>query len=227
MPFSQGPTPAALPAELVEKLERVSFPTLGHYLEEGFADYGIRRLVGTKRVVGRAVTVRLTAQDSTVLHHAAGWCEPGDVFVIDTGGDTRHAPVGEVLAATLALRGAAGVIVDGVVTDLDEVEPFGLPVYARGSSVLTTKLLSVDAGGVNIPVTCGGVAVQPGDVVLADRNGVFFGSVDVVSALIDTALADDAEEPELVEELRQGARRGDLTGASAAVAGWASAGGAA
>ncbi|QJU55344.1 RraA family protein [Herbiconiux sp. KACC 21604] len=221
MPFSQGPTPAALPAELVEKLERVSFPTLGHYLEEGFADYGIRRLVGTTRVVGRAITVRLTAQDSTVLHHAAGWCEPGDVFVIDTGGDTRHAPVGEVLAATLALRGAAGVIVDGVVTDLDEVEHFGLPVYARGSSVLTTKLLSVDAGGVNIPVTCGGVAVQPGDVVLADRNGVFFGSVDVVSALIDTALADDAEEPELVEELRRGARLGDLTGASAAVAGFA------
>ncbi|WP_368498030.1 RraA family protein [Herbiconiux sp. A18JL235] len=227
MPFSQGPTPAALPAELVEKLERVSFPTLGHYLEEGFADHGIRRMVGTKRVVGRAITVRLTAQDSTVLHHAAGWCEPGDVFVIDTGGDTRHAPVGEVLAATLTLRGAAGVIVDGVVTDLDEVEQFGLPVYARGSSVLTTKLLSVDAGGVNIPVTCGGVAVQPGDVVLADRNGVFFGPVDVVSALIDTALADDAEEPELVEELRQGARLGDLTGASAAVAGWASAGGAA
>ncbi|MCS5713497.1 RraA family protein [Herbiconiux sp. CPCC 205716] len=219
MPFTSGPTPAALPAELLEKLARVSFPTLGHYLEEGFADFGIRRLAGSARVVGRAVTVRITGQDSTVLHHAAGWCEPGDVFVIDTGGDTRHAPVGEVLAATLSIRGAAGVIVDGVVTDLDEVESFALPVYARGSSVLTTKLLSLDAGGVNVPVVCGGVAVSPGDVVLADRNGVFFAPVDVVEAIIDTALADDAEEPELVEELRRGARLGDLTSASEALAG--------
>ncbi|GAA2225133.1 3-keto-5-aminohexanoate cleavage protein [Herbiconiux moechotypicola] len=220
MPFHAGPAPEPLDPELLEKLSRVSFPTLGHYLEEGFADFGIRRLAGTARVVGRAVTVRITAQDSTVLHHAAGWCEPGDVFVIDTGGDTRHAPVGEVLAATLALRGAAGVIVDGVVTDLDEVEHFGLPVYARGSSVLTTKLLSVDAGGVNVPVVCGGVTVSPGDVVLADRNGVFFGTPSVVAALIDTALADDAEEPDLVEELRQGARLGELTGASDAVRGF-------
>jgi 4-hydroxy-4-methyl-2-oxoglutarate aldolase len=218
MPFTAGPTPAPLDASLVSKLQRVSFPTIGHYLEEGFADFGIRRIVGTSRVVGRAITVRITGQDSTALHHAAGWCEPGDVFVIDTGGDTRHAPVGEVLAATLAIRGAAGVIVDGVVTDLDEVEPFGLPVYARGSSVLTTKLLSLDAGGVNVPVTCGGVAVNPGDVVLADRNGVFFAAPSVAAAIVDTALADDAEEPELVEELRSGARLGDLTGASAALA---------
>ncbi|TAJ48467.1 MAG: RraA family protein [Herbiconiux sp.] len=218
MPFTAGPTPAPLDAELVAKLSRVSFPTIGHYLEEGFADFGIRRIVGTTRVVGRAITVRITGQDSTALHHAAGWCEPGDVFVIDTGGDTRHAPVGEVLAATLAIRGAAGVIVDGVVTDLDEVEPFGLPVYARGSSVLTTKLLSLDAGGVNVPVTCGGVAVNPGDVVLADRNGVFFAAPAVAAAIVDTALADDAEEPELVQELRDGARLGDLTGASAALA---------
>jgi regulator of RNase E activity RraA len=220
MPFTIGPAPAPLDPSLVEKLGRVSFPTLGHYLEEGFADFGIRRLVGTTRVVGRAVTVRITGQDSTVLHHAAGHCEPGDVFVIDTGGDTRHAPVGEVLAATLSFRGAAGVIVDGVVTDLDEVEHFGLPVYARGSSVLTTKLLSLDAGGVNVPITCGGAAVNAGDVVLADRNGVFFAPVSVVQGIIDTALADDAEEPELVEELRRGARLGDLTGASAAVAGF-------
>ncbi|MFB2557067.1 RraA family protein [Herbiconiux liangxiaofengii] len=220
MPFTSGPAPAPLDSGLVAKLERLSFPTLGHYLEEGFADFGIRRLAGSTRVVGRAVTVRITGQDSTVLHHAAGWCEPGDVFVIDTGGDTRHAPVGEVLAATLSFRGARGVIVDGVVTDLDEVERFGLPVYARGSSVLTTKLLSLDAGGVNIPVVCGGVAVNPGDVVLADRNGVFFAPVAVVEAIIDTALADDAEEPELVESLRQGAHLGDLTGASEAVAGF-------
>jgi regulator of RNase E activity RraA len=217
MPFIAGPAPAPLPAELVSKLSRVSFPTLGHYLEEGFADFGIRRLTGTARVVGRAVTVRITGQDSTVLHHAAGWCEPGDVFVIDTGGDTRHAPVGEVLAATLSIRGAAGVIVDGVVTDLDEIVQLGIPVYAYGRSMLTTKLQGFDAGGHHVEVVAGGVVVHPGDVVLADINGVFAAPPAVLEAVIDIALEDDAEEPDLVRAIQQGARLGDETGATATV----------
>ncbi|MCI0156447.1 RraA family protein [Leifsonia shinshuensis] len=217
MPITIGPEPEPLPSELIEKLERVSFPTLGHYLEEGFADPGIVRVAGTRRVVGRAVTVRTTATDSTMLHHAAGLVEPGDVVVIDTGGDVRHAPLGEVVASALVIRGAAGAVVDGSATDIDEIAGLGLPVYARGLSMLTTKLHDIDAGGLNVPVVVGGVVVNPGDVVLADANGVLFAPAHVLAALIDTALADDAEEPGLVEELRAGGRLGDLTGATASV----------
>lgn len=222
MPIAIGPTPPALDAALLEKLGRVSFPTLGHYLEEGFADPGIRRVAGTTRVVGRAVTVRTTATDSTMLHHAAGLVEPGDVIVVDTGGDVRHAPLGEVVASALAIRGAAGAIVDGTATDIDEITPLGLPVYSRGLSMLTTKLHTIDAGGYNVPVVCGGVTVNPGDIVLADANGVLFAPASVLAALIDIALDDDAEEPALVQELRDGGRLGDLTGASATVAGFLS-----
>lgn len=222
MPVTIGPTPSALPQELLEKLALVSFPTLGHYLEEGFADPGIVRLAGTTRVIGRAVTVRTTATDSTMLHHAAGLVEAGDVIVVDTGGDLRHAPLGEVVASALAFRGAAGAIVDGAATDIDEIAGLGLPVYGRGLSMLTTKLHDIDAGGLNIPVVCGGVVVRPGDVVLADANGVLFAPAAVLEQLIDTALEDDAEEPDLVQALRDGGRLGDLTGASATIAGFAS-----
>lgn len=215
-----GAAPAPIDPALLARLAHVSFPTLGHYLEQGFVDPAVQRRCGTARMIGRAVTVRLTGQDSTLLHHAAGYCEPGDVFVVDMGGDTRHAPVGEVLAETLHARGAAGVVVDGAVTDLDEVEPLGMPVYSRGTSLLTTKLLHLDAGGVNVPVTVGGVVVNPGDVVLGDRNGVFAAGAEVLLRIIGTALDDDAEEPDLVREIRRGAagpRLGDLTGATAAV----------
>jgi regulator of RNase E activity RraA len=222
MPVTIGPTPSALPQELLEKLARVSFPTLGHYLEEGFADPGIVRLAGTTRVIGRAVTVRTTATDSTMLHHAAGLVEAGDVIVVDTGGDVRHAPLGEVVASALSFRGAAGAIVDGAATDIDEIAGLGLPVYGRGLSMLTTKLHDIDAGGLNIPVVCGGVVVRPGDVVLADANGVLFTPAAVLEQLIDTALEDDAEEPDLVQALRDGGRLGDLTGASATIAGFTS-----
>lgn len=217
MPVQIGATPAPLSPELVEKLARVSFPTLGHYLEQGFADPGLTRQVGEGRIIGRAITVRSTATDSTMLHHAAGTLEPGDVIVLDTGGDLRHAPVGLVLTAAAAFRGAAGIVVDGVVTDVEEAAAYNLPVYARGRSVLTTKLHGIDDGALNVPVICGGVVVSPGDVVLADANGVYFGSPEVVEGIIDTALQDDAEEPELVEALKNGARLGDETGATATI----------
>lgn len=209
-----NPTPAPLDPALLAKLERVSFPTLGHYLEEGFAEPALRRETGTARVIGRAITVRTTATDSTLLHHAAGYLEPGDVLVVDTGGDRRHAPVGLVLAATVAARGASGVVVDGVITDTDEIAELGVTVYAHGRSMLTTKLHGLDAGGVNVPVVIGGVAVQAGDVVLGDANGVFFGPASVLDAVIDIALADDAEEPELIAAINAGARLGDETGAT-------------
>lgn len=209
-----NPTPPALDPELVAKLEKVSFPTLGHYLEEGFAEPSLRREVGTKRVVGRAITVRLTATDSTLLHYAAGNLEPGDVLVVDTGGDRRHAPVGLVLAAAAKARDAAGVIVDGVITDTDEIAELDITVYAHGRSMLTTKLHGIDAGGVNVPVVIGGVGVQAGDVVLGDANGVFFASSSVVERIVDIALEDDAEEPELIRAIVAGARLGDETGAT-------------
>ncbi len=216
--FHTGSTPNGLSDELRAKLERLSFPTLGHYLEEGFVDPDVRRIVAAGgRVIGTAFTVRTTATDSTALHHAAGMIEPGQVLVLDTGGDRRHAPLGEVVAAQLVARGAAGAVVDGVVTDVDEIERLGLTVHARGTSMLTTKLHGIDAGGVNVPVTCGGAVVRPGDAVLADANGVLAVPVDVLERIVDIALQDDAEEPELVAELRAGAPLGSLTGASETV----------
>ncbi len=217
--FHTGDLPSTLAPELREKLERLSFPTLGHYLEEGFADSEVRRIVSAGgRIIGTAFTVRTTATDSTALHHGAGLIEAGQVLVLDTGGDRRHAPLGEVVAAQLVARGAAGAVVDGVVTDTDEITELGLSVHARGTSMLTTKLHGIDAGGVNVPVTCGGAVVQPGDVVLADANGVLFVPLAVLEQIVDIALADDAEEPELVAELRAGAPLGSLTGASDTVA---------
>lgn len=217
--FQMGETAPPLPAAVVEKLQRVSFPTLGHYLEEGFVSPAIRRLVaGGGRVLGPAFTVRTTATDSTALHHGAGLIEAGQVLVLDTGGDRRHAALGEVVAAQLVARRAAGAVVDGVITDIEEITELGLTVHARGTSILTTKLHDIDAGGVNVPITCGGVTVRPGDIVLADANGVLVVTPQQLDAIIDIALEDDAEEPELIAQLQAGERLGQLTGASDAVA---------
>lgn len=213
-----NPLPPALSQAAVQELSSVGFPTLGHYLEEGFVDPAIRCLVPAgQAIVGAAVTVRTTATDSTALHHAAGMVLPGQVLVIDTGGDRIHAPLGEVVATQLKVRGAAGVIVDGVVTDIDQLHRIGVPVYARGTSLLTTKLIGAGGGGVCVPIVCGGVSVNPGHLVLADSNGVLIVSQEKLDSVWQAAVQDDEEEPELIRLIESGELLGELTGASALV----------
>ncbi|MEU6538474.1 RraA family protein [Streptomyces sp. NPDC047000] len=207
----------ALDAGLAGRLAAVDLATLGHYLEEGFCDPALRRFAGSGKVVGRAVTVRLTPTDSTLLHHIAGLVGPGDVVVVDCGGDRRHAPLGEVVVNALVARGASAAVVDGVCTDLDALGDLGLPVYAYGTSLLTTKLHGLPDGGLNVPVVAGKVPVTPGDLVLGDANGLLIAPADRLAAVVDEALADDAEEPGLIAELHAGARLGDLTGATETV----------
>jgi regulator of RNase E activity RraA len=200
----------ALDAELVRRLRSVSFPTIGHFLEEGFLDSGIRSLLRNVRVVGRAVTVRVADADAYATNRALALLEPGDVLVVETGGDLAHAPVGAVTGCAAMCRGAAGVVVDGVVTDVVELRAAGLPVFARGTSILTAKRIASPRSAVNVPVLCGGVMVNPGDVVMADDNGVLILSADAAAAVVDVALATDRAEPAILDRLRSGEPIGDV-----------------
>lgn len=217
MAVTIGNQPPQIAPDLIERLRALAFPTIGHYLEEGFLDPGIRRMVGKGKIAGRAVTVRITPTDSTNLHHVASELEQGDVLMVDTGGDRRHAPLGEVVTEAIHARSAAAVVVDGVCTDIDELTRIGLPVYARGTSLLTTKLEATGLGSIYRPIVCGGQHVRTGDIVLADANGVLVVSPETLEGIVATVEADDADEPALIEAIRAGVRLGDVTGATATV----------
>jgi regulator of RNase E activity RraA len=160
--------------------------------------------------VGRAVTVRVADADAYATNRALALLEPGDVLVVETGGDLAHAPVGAVTGCAAMCRGAAGVVVDGVVTDVVELRAAGLPVFARGTSILTAKRIASPRSAVNVPVLCGGVMVNPGDVVMADDNGVLILSADAAAAVVDVALATDRAEPAILDRLRSGEPIGDV-----------------
>mgnify|MGYP000957058359 FL=1 len=207
--------PDPLDEDLRELAGAVEVPTLGHYLTKGFCGCEIRRIAGTRPMIGPAVTLSMPPGDSTLLHYTADQVRPGDVVVISHGEDYRSAPVGAVLASVLAHRGAAGVVIDGVCTDVDALMAVGLPVYARGTSALTTKLLGLDEGGVNVPITCAGVDVEPGMVVLGDANGVLCVDREELRILLPEAITDDSEEPALIDALTRGsARLGQECGAN-------------
>ncbi len=209
--------PAPLPAALVDRLRQVEAATAGHYLHDRFADIALRPLIEGRRIAGTAVTVSIPGPDSTLLYYAMDRVRPGDVLVIDRCGDSRHACWGGFMAAVAKLRGVAGVIIDGPVTDPAEVRKQGVPTWARGVSPITTKLLNL-GGAFNMPVACGGVSVQPGDAVLADECGVLFVPPAELPGLIDVALADQADEGGWLEKVVAGTRLQELVDIEAMIA---------
>ena len=189
---------------LADRIADVSYPTLGHFLEDGFLDPAIQSLLDGVKVAGPAVTVRIAGNDAFAMTRALMALYPGAVLVVDMSGDHRHAPVGAVTAAVATAQGAAGVELDGVAADLPELRATGLPVFSRGTSCLTTKRLHHDGSAVNVPVMCGGVEVHPGDWVLGDDNGVIVLSAAVLEGVLERAMASDAAEPALLARIAAG-----------------------
>ena len=125
----------------------------------------------------------------------------GDVLVIDTGGNRTHAHIGLVTATAAQAAGAVAIVVDGLSTDTRELAELGLPVFSRGTTLLTTKRLDRQGHSWGEPVVCGGVVVRDGDLVLGDDNGVLASPPEILGAVIDDVERSDALEPELLRRL--------------------------
>src|SRR5690606_24619008 len=134
----------ALDPEALSRIRNVDVATFGHFLEDGFIDPEIRQLTGSAKIIGRAVTVKIAPGDSTLAHYAVSLLEEGDVLVVDTSGDRNHAAMGGFVISALVAAKASAAVIDGVCTDLDALRKSGVAVYARGTSVLTNKLLGAD-----------------------------------------------------------------------------------
>lgn len=192
---------------LESKLNRVEFPTLGHFLEDGFLPEGIRAIAPGMTTVGRARTVEIPDADAAAVNRAILGIEPGEVLVIDMGEADPHACVGAVTIAALRAVRAAGVVVNGLVTDLDELTlegPDRLPVFARGSNSLTTKRYASGKARYDVPLEIDGVTIRPGDWVLGDRNGVLIAGDVELENVVDIALESDASEPALLAQIAAG-----------------------
>lgn len=199
-----GPGPDA---DLLARAAEVDFPTLGHFLEQGFLDLSVRRLGLARRMIGIAATLALHEPDAATVNRAIVALRPGEVLVIDTRGDHAHAVVGAVTVAAARARGASGILVDGTVTDIDALQDprTGLPVHARGTTCLTTKRLDGERGHRQVPVEVGGARIEPGDVILGDANGVIALAPDTLADVLHQAERSDREEPGLLRRIGEGA----------------------
>ncbi|PAE27341.1 hypothetical protein CHI07_19895 [Paenibacillus sp. 7884-2] len=193
-----------LTASVKERFNKVEPATIGHHLHYGFMDPSIKSMLYDVKVVGTAFTARTNVNDSTMVHKAVSSAKEGDVIVIDRTGDTKHACVGEVVAYAAKSRKISGIIIDGPCTDIQAIREIGIPVFATGLSPITTKLYG-ESGEINTTVQCGGVTVNPGDLIIADDNGVLVLSQELnYESILEKAEASEQKEPETKKLLDSG-----------------------
>lgn len=215
--YSVKDMPVSVPAEDLDLLSGVETATVGHWRLFGFMDRRIQALLPGRRVVGTAVTLAISGSDSTLLHYATGKIRPGDILVVDRLGDDRYACWGGGVTVAAKASGAIAGIVDGPCTDLSEIQESDFPMWARGLAPITTRMYDL-GGGMNIPVSCGGAVVMPGDAILADESGVLVVPRDEVRAVAERALAMQIAGKEREARVRRGeVKIGELSGAIAKV----------
>lgn len=214
--FVTNPMPTPISADLVELLEKVETATVGHVLHSGFVDRDIRAVLPNRRVAGTAVTIRIPHADSALLHWLTAVVRPGDIVLVDRCGDDRHACWGGVITNAMKLAGVKAGVIDGPATDFSEIARVDLPMWCRGPSSITTKLLGVE-GAVNVPITVGGQVVHPGDAVLCDESGVIVLDPARARGVAEKAIAMQEAELVLLDRLRRGEKLPDISGARAMV----------
>ena len=198
--------PSAEPAEpaVLAALRDIPVAALSDNMHRNIGTVGLSpyHRPGTRTMAGTAVTARSRGGDNLTYLRALEFCRPGDVLVIDGGGDLSNAGVGGILSFYAASIGVVGVVIDGAIRDVAEIRERDFPVYARG--VTHRGPYKDGPGEINVPISVGGMVVNPGDIVVGDQDGLLAIPQEGVGALIEKARAHLATEAETIRAMKEG-----------------------
>jgi regulator of RNase E activity RraA len=192
-----------VPLELVAQASKFASSILADVAgRRGAMDGRIAAVAPSMRVCGPAFTIEVRPGDNLMIHTAIALARPGDVLVIDGKGDTTCALMGTIMLSTCKKLGLAGVVIDAAIRDSEELVDLGFPVWAVGANPNgPTKYVP---GRINWPISCGGISVQPGDLIVGDADGVVVIEREKAASLMPLAAAKVADERQRIADINSG-----------------------
>ena len=133
-------------------------------------DPAIKPLKEEFKIAGRAITVKMPVGDNSAVLKALREAKPGDILVVDAKADLYRAIAGDFVIGMAQTLGIGGIVVDGVIRDIVGIKQLNFPVFSRGTTVAASGKYGV--GEINIPISCGGIGLLPGDIIVGDADGV-------------------------------------------------------
>ena len=187
--------------ELVEAFKQIPASNTADVMGRSCAMNPRIKLVSSPKaqmMAGPAYTVKCRAGDNLTLHAALNFCHEGDVLVVSNEEDDTRALMGEVMMAYLYLtKKVAGIILDGPIRDIDEIGKWDFPVYCTGTT--PGGPYKEGPGEINVPISCGGISVNPGDIILADPDGIIcIPRKDAASILVEARKFQETDEKKLI-----------------------------
>ncbi|MEH6577008.1 MAG: RraA family protein [Amphritea sp.] len=191
-----------IPDEFIRRFEDMPSSIVSDCLGRNIGALGLKPYHGFKHMCGTALTVRVRPGDNLMILKALQMARPKDVLVVDGGGDTSRAVIGGLMRAMAIKANVSGVVVNGALRDRDEWVEGGLPVYAlacvhRGPS-------SDGSGEINVPISCAGLVVNPGDLIIGDADGVVAVSPSELQDLYKRCQVLLDRENQILRDIEQG-----------------------
>jgi regulator of RNase E activity RraA len=197
------PAPPRLSTDVVERFRGLASSNLADAMGRfRFMDPGIQTRSG-RPLCGIAVTALCRPADNLMVHKALAVAAPGDVVVVNTGGNLTSAVFGELMCHTAVGARLGGIVVDGAIRDVEGITGLGLPAFSR--TVSPGGCDKDGPGEINVPVCCGGTVVSPGDIIVGDGDGIAVVPRELATEILDLVSALQARERDRIAEIRAGA----------------------
>jgi RraA family protein len=189
-------------ASLIEAFKTAPTAVISDNLDRLPGAIGLRPFHRGGVMAGPAFTVRTCVGDNLFIHKALDLIRPGDVLVVDGGGDESRALVGEIMVSIAKSRGVAGFVIDGAIRDSGAVAQGDFPCFARAA--IHRGPYKNGPGEIGVPVTVGGMIVSPGDIVVGDDDGVVAFAPERAADLLEAVRAQEQREADIMLSIREG-----------------------